>query len=214
MDLLHLKRRSSIAKVINAHCGVSLSLEEVTLFSEIGKNKIIYQADVGVKEMLAVAVPILEDYDLQNEWEKFEELYHNVPEYFPEPFFYHILDDGCEVIGMEMFPHLRLNEVLPDLKTEDARILTNNIGRALGYTLAVSGMYCDEPHENNILVDPVSLEVKLIDAAHYFSGGINELLRRAEDMQDLSRNYHLNFKAGVVEGMAEGGQSVDFDDSN
>lgn len=176
---------------------------KVTLYSDVGNNKRVYKVDLGIKSFIAVGLPREEEYDLFGEFKTLEKLWKEVPEYFPEPYFFY---EGRNqyIMAMEFFPHSTIGDVKPLNHREEAQT-AYQIGFALGITYQRTGMINEEPHDNNVLVDMDGGEItiKLIDAAHYREGTLHELIELACEQQELCREYKPIFKNGLRYGRNE-----------
>ena len=170
---------------------------QVMLYSDIGNNKRMYKVDFEGKSLLAIGLARDVDYDLYGEFKKLEKLWKKVPEYFPEPYFFHD-ESGERIMGMEFFPQSTIRESKP-LHSRQEKAVAYEIGFALGVTYQRTGLINEEPHDDNVLIDMENTDndkevlVKLIDAMHYREGTWAELIEAACEQQELCREYKKNF---------------------
>lgn len=173
------------------------------LFSEVGKNKKIFSANIPGSEIIAVAAPMYREYDLKREYDLLKKLHEAHPEYFAKPIFY-FSEEGCAVFGMEMFEHDRLKVIKNRLDPQEEETLVFDIGYALGRVFERTGMYTEDPNENNILAlekeEEEGFEVKLIDTDHYTEGDIQDLYEAFGNVNQICNQYWDTFKDGIYEG--------------
>lgn len=183
-----------------------ISPDQVQLYSDVGNYKQVYKLKLDDKSLLAVAVAREADYDLYGEFKLLERLHDEVPEYFPDPAFYHERD-GHRVMAMEFFPQPTIRQtksiLIGSRRLEE--LTAHQIGFALGLTHQRTGYITDEPHDDNILVgiETNPITIKLIDAAHFREGSLDELREAAYEQQDLCKTYRRCFNEGIRYGRDE-----------
>ncbi|MBI2573662.1 hypothetical protein HYV86_07390 [Candidatus Woesearchaeota archaeon] len=199
--------KEHIRSLVCKGLGNEYSDSSITLFSDDGTQKIIYDVSRPTGEsLLVVAVPREKEYDLPEEYAKLEHLYDKVPDFFPKPLFYE--EEGAlKVFGMQRFPHKSLEQQLERLERNvDLREgVSFEIGNAMGYTFALTGMYSTAPHEGNILCRTVkgTIDIKLVDAAHFEEGNLRNLRQSVQG--ELPWCNKVLFRNGLENGLDRGG---------
>ena len=182
-----------------------VSPDEITLLSDFGMNKVVFSIDDGPTELLAIACPRSEDYDLYGEFQLLKKLHANAGDFFPEPkFFYESSLD--RLFAMERLPQKMMSDVKKSPRYDQIQsALAFQIGYAMGFTYGKTGLFTEEPHDGNILASDEDMPVvKLIDAAHFIPGSKRDLFEIVLKTYGYEREECVENPREFVDGLTRG----------